>query len=182
MNIIIYYFSLLIFICTSCSQETKTEVIEDHSYKGSGEYYYDFDEIDHYSLALDIKDVNKKANNPRVTMNVLYSESKSISDTLYIDSLPHLNFNRYSINKNMFKPIREIFRDKNQPEIISTTCIPWFSDILVFKKTKSITGVAKICFHCLKHNIVGSAIGNNGFGQSGDYDKLQELLKKNKGE
>ncbi|GAL87792.1 hypothetical protein B739_0247 [Sporocytophaga myxococcoides] len=185
MNNIIYLSFILIFICFSCNQKSQTKItepIEDYSYKGSGKYYFDFDAIEHYSLAIDIRDVDKKANNPRGTMEVLYRESEFISDTLYIDSLTDLNFNKYSINKIYFDSINQIFRDKYQPEIMGTTCIPWFSDILVFKKSNSISGVAKVCFHCLKHNIVGSKTETRGLGQSNDYEKLEQILIKNKGQ
>jgi hypothetical protein len=170
-------FSILIILC-SCTQESNLETPEDFSYKGSGEYYFDFDEIDHYSFNLGVNDIKNKAIITPSTRRVLYNDIKAINDTMFIDSLILNTFSICEVNPSFFKSIKEISKDKNHDEIMTTDCIPIYRDILVFKRHKTIIGVAKICLECSMHSITGTTINTIGFGQSGDYEKLKLILDK----
>ena len=161
---------------TSCEGEN-----DNHQYIGSEKYYFDFDEVDHYSLNMDIKDIDSKSDSGFAIINQLYIEYKNISDTLYIDSLNQKAYTNIKVKPNLLEPLREFFKDKSHQEALYTNCIPWYSDILVFKKNNTITGVAKVNFKCMQHNIIGSMTNTEEFGQSGDYDSLKTLLNKNTG-
>ena len=175
----IYLFSIVLTLFCSCRQESDLETNEGFSYKGSGEYYFDFDQIDHYSFDLDVKDIKNKAIITPSTWGFLYSDIKALNDTMFIDSLILNNFSIYEVNPSFFESIKEISMDKNHDEIMTTDCIPIYRDILVFKRNKTIIGVVKICLECSMHSITGTTINTIGFGQSGDYDSLKSILDKN---
>jgi hypothetical protein len=55
-------------------------------------------------------------------------------------------------------------------------CIAIYRDILVFRNHGKICGIAKVCFKCGIHVIVGTESKTDEFGQAGDYNKLNQLL------
>lgn len=82
------------------------------------------------------------------------------------------------IDQSKFEQIDKIFREKIVFNKIETACIPWYNDILIFKKKGEIVGIAKINFDCGTNIIIGTNANTENFGQEGDYEKLKELLKK----
>jgi len=103
---------------------------------------------------------------------------QSMSDLSSLDKLVDVGYKKKSIEKSKFSDIQSIFSVKPTDEVVGTMCIYVYRDILVFKNKGKIVGVAKICFYCLGHKIIGTNANTNFFGQSGDFSKLSRILRK----
>ena len=67
--------------------------------------------------------------------------------------------------------------EKSTLENIATACIHVYRDILIFKKEGKVIGTAKICFDCMSKQIKGTTANTENFGQDGDYEKLEKILR-----
>jgi hypothetical protein len=146
-------------------------------------YYYDFDKITHYSINIgeseffEIVGKNSKSKKEQLLINILLNETPTtIRDTLFLNKLNDIGFVEKTISKGRYENIKEIFCEKTHFKNEATSCIAVYRDILVFKKNSKIVGIAKICFECGKDYMVGTNANTSEFGQSGDYEKLYELL------
>ena len=81
------------------------------------------------------------------------------------------------IDKSKFESIDKIFIEKSTLENIATACIHVYRDILIFKKEGKVIGTAKICFDCMSKQIKGTTANTENFGQDGDYEKLEKILR-----
>lgn len=152
---------IFIFIFTSCNS-----------------YYFDFDRVVHYT----IKDISLIENdtisikNKDIISDVLYNR---LSDKINLDVIKKIELastKKTIVNAVYNNTISELFKNKHCSEIISTMCIPIYRDVLIFYKNEEVIGIAKICFKCKIHDIIGSEINTEDFGQCGDYKKLQKIL------
>jgi hypothetical protein len=89
----------------------------------------------------------------------------------------------YGYNKQMIPAafhdsIDTIFSEKNPGNSWVAACEPIYKDILIFKQSNKIVGVAKLCFECRQHQIIGSVANTEMFGQDGDWEKLKMLLNR----
>ena len=91
-----------------------------------------------------------------------------------------INFQKSEIDKSKFGEINKIFVEKTVNQIADYACIAVYRDILIFKKQNKTVGIAKICFECFKKQIIGTNANTENFGQDGDYEKLEKILKKHK--
>lgn len=162
-----------------------SDTISDAEKNFISEYFFDFDDIDYYYITFyDTDSINnvvwyKDSLSDLEKFYVDVLEGYHHSDTTFIDSLDLINFQEAQIDPSKFKAINEIFKTKYfDGNYMSTDCIAMFRDILVFKKNSKIVGIAKICFSCDKHSIIGSEVSSEMFGQSGEYSALQNLLFK----
>jgi hypothetical protein len=99
------------------------------------------------------------------------------SDLTFIDKLEPIGYTKKPIDKLKANSIREIFTEKPVDEIVTTGCIAVYRVILVSKKSEKVVGVAKVCFDCWAHKIVGTGGKTDGFGQNGDYGRLLKILR-----
>ena len=166
---LILYLALLIF--TQCSSLKP------------GKVFFDYDEIDHYSIDLpEEKTVDLFRNKSRSAFDslkmevILGSIPKDMSDLSFIKKLGKIGFAKRSVAQSKFQAIDKIFVEKWVYESLATTCIYVYRDILIFKKNHKVIGTAKICFECGAHEIVGTDAKTENFGQEGDYAKLRRLL------
>jgi hypothetical protein len=102
---------------------------------------------------------------------------KSISDLTFIDKLFAVGFKKKSLDKSKFDSIDKIFVEKTTAENLATSCMYVYRDILIFKKESKIVGTAKVCFGCMAHQITGTTANTENFGQEGDYERLEKLLR-----
>ena len=82
------------------------------------------------------------------------------------------------IDKSKFIEINKIFVEKTVNKSMDYACPADYRDILIFKNKNKTVGIAKICFECFKNQILGTKANTENFGQDGDYEKLEKLLKK----
>ena len=149
-----------------------------------GKQFFDYDEIDYYFNDYDedkiglLYDNQSKSELDSLRMGVvLGSIPKDISDLSFIDKLDKIGYKKETVNKSKFSGIDKLFVEKTVEEIVATSCIYIYRDILIFKKNKKIIGTAKICFGCMAHEITGTNANTDNFGQNGDYEKLCDLLR-----
>lgn len=150
-----------------------------------GEYYFDFDQVDHYSIEIDENELFELEEKKNLTQNqqlkidiILNDKPEKVSDTAFITKLTKIGFIKNIVSGNKHTELNEIFREKSHDEVYALACVHVYRDILIFKKSDSIIGIAKICFDCLNSQILGTDINTIEFGQSGDYGKLSRLLTK----
>lgn len=104
-------------------------------------------------------------------------EPKNINDTEFFSNLNSKYFKRTIIDNSKLIKFRDIFKEKYHFKTSETACEPIFRDIFIFRKKNKLIGIAKICFECKKCYILGTNANTNEFGQSGDYNKLKNLVK-----
>jgi hypothetical protein len=101
----------------------------------------------------------------------------TINDTSFINILKIMGYQKQQIDSPIFKKLNEIFTNKKSNDGVSTKCkMPEYRDILIFKNKGKITGVAKICFTCLKIQMSGLQNYASNFGAQEDYTRLSILL------
>lgn len=99
-----------------------------------------------------------------------------LTDTTAFVGMQQFGFEKIEISKELFGKLNQIFCDRPHKEYNVKMCIPVFRDLLVFKLNNKTVGYARLCFGCDVEVIVGSTQNTGGFGQSGDFNKLKELL------
>ncbi|BDS11552.1 hypothetical protein [Aureispira anguillae] len=147
--------------------------------------YFDFDEAEHYAIKTSSNDLlilqNKvqKSGDENLLMSILYSyEPQQIEDVHFLEKLELLGFTKKQISTKKLDRLNYLFSTKKHTKAYLMGCAPVFRDIIVFKKHSKIIGIAKICFQCMRHHIVGSNLNVRNFGQSGDFSRLAILLYK----
>ncbi|NNT73251.1 hypothetical protein HKT18_13585 [Flavobacterium sp. IMCC34852] len=107
---------------------------------------------------------------------ILNDIPKSISDTTFIKKLEKLGYLKTKIDSEKFDEINQIFTQKEHEEIYALACVYVYRDIMIFRRKSKIVGIAKICFECSSSQIHGTKANKDGFGMSGDFDKLYKIL------
>jgi hypothetical protein len=144
--------------------------------------YFDFDEVIHYKSEIkeeELFDYKNKTDKLKKSV-ILEDTPNSIKDTIFIDKLETFGYKKTVLNKSKFDAINNLFSFKIFLKSSSSGCIYVYRDILIFKKKSRIVGMAKICFDCDANKIYGTNYKTDNFGQGGDYDRLQILLKTKK--
>lgn len=147
--------------------------------------YFDFDQVDHYSIIVSDLEIMKINRDPlRSKLDSLkskivgYNTPVNMSDLSFIDKLEEMGFQKIAIDTSKFAVIKNIFTEKEFTSGESTSCEPYYRDILIFKKQNKVIGTAKLCFDCMKSQIHGTTANTENFGENGDFEKLIEVLKK----
>ncbi|AXY73961.1 hypothetical protein D3H65_08180 [Paraflavitalea soli] len=145
--------------------------------------YFDFDEVDHYYLnisrelleEMDTKKTKTYLEEKQINWLRQYA-SDELPDAGVSNELAFAAYVKKAVPAAVFTQIQDIFCDRPHEPGPASGCIPEFRDILLFKKKQQIVGFAKICFTCHKHSISGTDLNTSEFGQSGDYEKLFNIL------
>lgn len=170
---------------TSQTNENIIDSIPNIVNKENCKPYFEFDEVVHYKIKISEKEIvkliikenrNKNEENLYLIVSSTFSP-KSLNDTSVIANLVKIGFKKRIVSKNKFPLIEQIFCERKHKEYFSLSCIANYRDVLIFKKKKKTVGIAKICFECSQHIIVGAKGNTEYFGQSGDIEKLDSLLK-----
>lgn len=180
MSSIKYLTILILFI--SCGQKQKQPATEN---KIDEKAFFDFDKIIHYSIdisndsVLSLHENRDKSRRNMLLDNILIQYGdEHLADTAFLNSLDDLPFNKVIIDPSKFPAIKNIFREKKHEFPVYYACAAIWRDILIFKKSESTIGIAKLCFDCNRYSIVGAKANTDEFGQDGDFEKLYALLKK----
>lgn len=183
MKVYLRIYILLIITLIGCKSDVnKHNSIDDSSLNK----YFEFDEISHYRNEMPKSDIGNFLNNrskskiDSIKYDILFGDIPiSLNDSTFTLKLKSLNAKENKIQRKYYKAIERIFSFKKHEETYGYGCIYVYRDILVFKKRKKITGVAKICFECLGSKIIGSKMNTSEFGMSGDYKRLEYILQEN---
>jgi hypothetical protein len=157
-----------------------------------GKVFFDYDQIDYYGIDIEedklqeLDDNRDHSKADQYKYDVLIDETPTtLQDLDFLNYLTAVGFSKKEIPSTEFDKINTIFVEKNITDGYIMGCIPFFRDILVFKKKNKVIGIAKICFNCHQYRIIGTNADTKNFGMGDDYEKLGailDLLKKNKSE
>ncbi len=145
--------------------------------------YFYFDKVEHYFLDMEedslweIEEKTEKTDKEIKQLELLiqYTPDK-LEDTTYLIDLEKLDFVKTNIDSNKFEQLNSIFCKRKHKEVIAMSCIAIYRDILVFKRDNKTIGIAKLCFDCDRYVITGTSLNSDDFGQSGDFQRLYEVL------
>ncbi|PZU87612.1 MAG: hypothetical protein DI529_06745 [Chryseobacterium sp.] len=148
-----------------------------------GKKYFNYDQIDFYHIEFDennIIELDKNKDNSKIDKlrnDIIIGDfPENINEINFLKSMDKIGYSKKEIPKNKFPEIDKIFIEKTINESSTYACIPIYRDILGFKNKGKIIGIAKICFSCHQHRIIGTKVNDENFGQNGDYKKLEILL------
>ena len=167
-------FTLIVFLILTISCNKKEDDL----------YFYNFDEVDYYHKNISDNDLFaeydkiKLPNYDNTYLKILQNEyPKDVNNSSFTNDLLKFGYTKKIIVKSKLNEINKIFSKKTCNELSATGCIPIYRDIFVFKDKGKTIGIAKICFQCRLDYIIGSKQNWDYFGECGDYEKLQQLLK-----
>lgn len=147
--------------------------------------YFQFDHVEHYFLDIPEDEVVKTAQKTNKTemesrqLQLLTDYfPETLADTIHLKDLEKMSFVKTDLSTDKFEALNTIFCERHHQYPVVSACMAIYRDLLVFKKGNKTIGIAKICFDCGKHVITGTALNTKDFGQSGDYDKLYDILHK----
>ncbi len=175
--------SVLIILCLiafSCTNRTTTDEIN----TGSKIPFFDFNSVDHYSIKISEDAIwSMIKTDSGMTNHLLYSVltgeyPESISDSLFVARLESIGFVKNKISTTKHQQLTNLFSEKKHEELYAYMCMPEYRDILIFKDSMKVCGIAKICFSCEQSHILGAKANPIYFGISGDYNRLYKLLEK----
>lgn len=161
----ILLFTILLFL--SCQKES----------------YFEFDEVEYYFKDVTVEDTfkitlkEKKNNDDEDFLKIVEGNSPKIVSEEYSSRLLKFGYIKKTIDKTKNEQLNDIFSENNCKESIAASCIPKYRDIFIFKKNNKTVGIAKICFDCRLFHIVGTNKNLENFGQCGDFEKLERLIK-----
>lgn len=149
--------------------------------------FFNFDEIIHYNLTDKMKDEfsrirqseNKTEEEGRFHKLYTGHYPQGLNEKYFFQDLAKYYVQKKDINKKYFSEIDSIYSEKYYGEYVIAGCIPFYNDILIFKKNNNVVGISKICFQCNLQETLGTKLNTEQLGQNGDYEKLQNILKKN---
>lgn len=147
-------------------------------------YYFKFDALTHYQTSINAADLEElefkaKPNEQDLLLhNILFKNHppKNIDDTVFIETLQKLGFQKKVIEAKHFEAINEIFKAHKNQNIQEPFCGAVYRDVLVFHHQNKIIGVAKLCFSCGHHYIIGTEKDTTNFSANGTFKKLKHLL------
>lgn len=183
---IAYGFCLLtgLWIMTACgSNTTEKKDNKSKTEEAACKPYFSFDQVEYYSWKGTDDDAYDLMNQDDATGGLkkyLLTEidAKELLKASNFEKMEELGFTKKEIASDKFNQLNEIFCERKHEKVPEVeVCLSIYRDILVFKKGGKITGVAKIYFDCHHNVIAGTTLNTDEFGLSGDYEKLEKLLK-----
>ena len=152
-------------------------------FSGCGkEPFFEFDQADHYHISLSEDDLQKldQANNDQkaqLKKGIIFEDfPENVADTFFIKNLKAMGFIKKEIPNQKLTVMHDLFKENSTFVREVARCEPEFKDIVVFRNKSKIAGIAKLCFECDKHWIVGSRVSIEDFGQHGEFEALKKLL------
>ncbi len=149
-----------------------------------GKKYFNYDSVIYYHINFhdsslpDLNYRNDESILDSLKREVILGQTpKDTNDLMSLDKLEKMGFQKRNLDNALFSRIDSVFSEKTPEEILTTACGQIYRDILIFKQAKAIVGIAKICFSCGDHIIVGTSVKTEGFEQNGAYSKLKDILK-----
>ncbi len=181
------YYKLLTLIllttiwgCNNQAEKNKSVTVKNNT---NCKPYFIYEKVEHYYYNISedeiskIKERKKKSNEEikKIELLIQYTPDK-LSDTVVLQNIDKIGFVKKDLVMNKFEQLDLIFCEKKHKETTKMACTAIYRDILVFKQSNKIVGIAKICFQCRDNVITGTHRNTIEFGQSGDYEKLFKLL------
>lgn len=180
---------LVLFVLFNCkdlnqnnnnSQTAKSSLLPEIKY---GNKFFEYNQLDYYHT--DIKDDRilelyhnqDKSKIDKFKYGIITGEvPDKITDQEFLKFIEKIGYSKKEIDSSNFETLNKIFIEKPEEDRSAASCTPIFRDILIFKKDKKITGIAKICFSCHHYRIVGTNADTKFFGSDNDYRQLWKIL------
>lgn len=185
MKFKIICFSLLLLLF-ACSKKIETSNNDENFFKKSietrkpGRPFFEFDKVEHYFMDISKDDANDLFRKEKTSKHdSILSHLLIQNDMKYTDELENYNFKKNIINESKLDSIKSIFSENNCETSFAAACIPIYRDIFIFKNKDKVVGKAKVCFDCQLDYIVGSRANTDNFGQCGDFEKLERVIRNN---
>lgn len=159
-------FILIIALFLSCSKEKCKP-------------FYDYDEIEWYNYKRNLDSIPPDLENNEFLIEVFQGSTfTKIKDVSKLNYLSINDFNKSIVPNSKYQELNKLFCYNENKEVqgFSTACIPFYNDILVFKKERKIVGIAKICFKCQQSTFTESKTNTSAFGAFEEITKLQKIL------
>ena len=172
-----YSIVLLLFLIFSCkSKEEKM--------------FFDFDSVEYYSLNKskeeEMGENNSKSIDKGIFDKIFFDDyPEKVNNTVFYKTINSDGFSKSELSQKDVEYLRsDIFLEKLSLKILENVyaCSPQYRDILVFKKNKEISGIAKICLSCRQFYLISSKkeIQTENFGTEEEYKSLEKLFQKYK--
>lgn len=172
-----YSIVLLLFLIFSCkSKEEKM--------------FFDFDSVEYYSLNKskeeEMGENNSKSIDKGIFDKIFFDDyPEKVNNTVFYKTINSDGFSKSELSQKDVEYLRsDIFLEKPSLKILENVyaCSPQYRDILVFKKNKEISGIAKICLSCRQFYLISSKkeIQTENFGTEEEYKSLEKLFQKYK--
>ncbi|PZR19509.1 MAG: hypothetical protein DI539_13780 [Flavobacterium psychrophilum] len=147
-----------------------------------GKAYFDFDEVVYYKTIKDFDDLidvdGKKVRTRKdsVTEQIISDFEEVVPYDVAAAYLDSIGFEKQVLLVSKHSELMEIFSEKSNLNIGSTTCEPIYRDVYVFKKNGKFSGMAKLCYECGLSHFIGTNADTDNFGSEGEYTKLKALV------
>lgn len=147
-------------------------------------YYFDFDEVDHFSIEIDRTGIDSLSyrpdslSQPKKLMSemILLNEPYDF-DTAFIKDLESVGFVKHDVPKEKNEEVNDLFCEKGpDPNDSWAMCMPEYRDILIFRRGGVISGFAKVCFGCDILLTRGTSAETKYFGSYQGFEKLYAIL------
>lgn len=151
-------------------------IIDTNNYKITDckETLVEYDEIFYYKLKDTSKIILGKNELEEKIINRYFSNLK---DSIYFKKIDSI-YSKTALNLKSKQFIHSfICKNKLIDDNLIIECLPFFRDILVFKKDKKIVGINKICFECGISNFVSKEYDISYFNEE-EMKILEQYLKK----
>lgn len=179
------YLFLFLIVASCKNTNSKAEFIEIRKGDTELKKFYESDEIEHFYLNIsedqvaELLGVENKNEDERSLLDVLVSSyPDSISEPNFETKLIKYKFIKTRLNDKERKEVDNVFTQKDSLQTVYSMCLPYYRDIFIFKKEKSIVGIAKVCFGCGESRFIGTKVDTRGFGLNSDLSKLYKIIRK----
>lgn len=170
---------------TYCNSEStqSTALVTTDTTSNSCKPYFKFDQVEHYFIKTTDHEYMLLATKKNPTENdsilrevLSLGIFKSLKDTSTVRHLESIGYAKKMVDTNLNDSLSEIFCERKHGSSMMASCIPMYRNIFVFKYQGKTVGLAKICYSCMLSNIVGTKCNTADFGQSGDFERLRNLM------
>lgn len=177
--------ALFLNSCNNQNQEIKqkkeNQITKTHNLK---EAFFEFDKVEHFYIEINrisaisiLRKKNKTESEKELSDVLVGFYPKSINESEFEKVLLKLKFKKNEVDSSKLNELRKIFMEKEPVAYESAPCVPTYNDILIFKMNGKTTGIAEVCFESNLYRILGTKNETQYFGQYGDFEKLEKLIK-----
>jgi hypothetical protein len=115
--------------------------------------YFDFDEVDYYHKDIIENDIFKEYEKAKIPgydnnyLKIVHTEYPTkLNDTIFIYNMIKFGYEKNQIDKIKNNQINQIFSKNNCTELTTTSCVPIYRDIFVFKQKRGNRRCCKSVF------------------------------------
>ena len=141
--------------------------------------FYVYDKIEWYSYKRNLDSIPPDLKDNAFLVGVFQgSIFTKIKDSDKLALLSSDDFNKSIVPISKYDQLNRLFcyNENLGVEGIATACLPFYNDILIFKKESKIIGIAKICFKCQQFTFTESNTNTNAFGAFEEIIKLEKIV------